>query len=140
VDTALIGVSARRQAGDRVGAARGDGAGIEGTPAALFKASIMGDSMVGRGRIIPPDGATGGHGDSSRHVVWRTTVHHDLGCRLGGGGRPSRQDTCKTEYEETPFHRVDPVPVLVSIIHRDRFNAEGFIGRRGRCGSREKTP
>ncbi|MCC2639903.1 MAG: hypothetical protein K0S45_316 [Nitrospira sp.] len=81
MDAALIGVTAWLQAGNRIGSARFDGAGIECAPAAVFKTSIMGHGMVGRGRIIPPNGGADSHGDGSGHVIGRTAVHHDVSCR-----------------------------------------------------------
>ena len=69
MDATLIGISARRQARDRIGASGFHGAGIKGASAALFKASIVGDGMVGWSRIVPSHCRTSGHGDCGRHIV-----------------------------------------------------------------------
>ena len=129
MDTTLIGISAGRQAGDRVGAARIHGSGIESASATLLEASIVGDGMVSWGGIIPSDCRTGGDGGRGRHIVGRTTIHEDLSRRRSGRGRPSRHGAYrKTEYDDTPVHEmVHPVNDYASIIHRDRFDAEGFI-------------
>ncbi len=128
VNATLIGIAARRQAGDRIGAARLNGIAIEDAPASPVKTFIVGDGMVSRSRIVPPYCGTGGHGNRSGYVVRRTAIHEDLCRRWGGRDRPGRQGAyCKTQEDDTPAHRVvNPVNGHASIIHRDRFDSEGL--------------
>ena len=69
MDAALIGIPTRRKAGNCVGTVGFHGSGIEGTPATLFKTSIVGHGMVGWSWVVPPHRPTRGHGDGGRHIV-----------------------------------------------------------------------
>lgn len=133
MNAALIRIPTRRQARDGVGAPRFDGAGIEGAAATFQKTAVVGDGVVGRGRIVPSDGAACSHSGGSGNVIGRTAIHEDLGCWRGRRGGPGHEKAHrKAEKQHVPAHGVvTPVKVDKAIIHRDRLNAEGFsrVGR-----------
>ena len=93
MNAALIRVSAWRQAGNGISATRLHRAGVEGATSAFVKTAVVRHGVMGRRWIVPPDGAAGGDGRGSGHIIGGTAIHQDMDCRRGRGGGPSHQES-----------------------------------------------
>ena len=90
MDTAVIGVSAGRQARHREVSSRCHRSRIEQAGTVVPHAVAVGDGMVGWRRIIPANGRAARHGGGGRTVIGRSVLHQNL-C---GRGEVQGGSTC----------------------------------------------
>jgi hypothetical protein len=104
MNSALIGISARREAWNGIRASGIYCSGIEAAAPIFFKTAVMGDGVMGGGWIVPPYRGPAGNRDSRWNVVRRSAVHQDPALRRRRAGWPDAAEEHNDHEKDARYH------------------------------------
>src|SRR6266545_920714 len=108
MDSAVIGITARRQTREDKGLSRRHRSRVEDAGSALVDTSVMRDGVVCRSRIVPADWVSTDDGGRHRHKVRGSIFNENLHVGWGGRGRPGQTGNEYFHEDEghQPFHEL----------------------------------